>query len=90
VHPNRVTGRSVSRRETETYSAHFAAFFDPQGVYPARSGKPPPFGTRSCGRADSTRSARFTTFALCGAKRSPIGRGIDRSSEGCGKARTGP
>jgi hypothetical protein len=30
VHPNRVTGRSVSRRETETYSAHFAAFFDPQ------------------------------------------------------------
>lgn len=30
VHPNRATGRRISRGETDTYSAHFAAFFDPQ------------------------------------------------------------
>jgi hypothetical protein len=30
VHPNRRTDRRVSRREIDAYSAHFAAFFDPE------------------------------------------------------------
>ncbi len=32
VHPNRTTGRSVSRGETAAYTAHLRAFFDPDAM----------------------------------------------------------
>ena len=94
VHPNRQLERRVSRRETNAYTAYFAAFFDPDVMrryrpeyvsaqeYSERVRKRPLRAAAAAGgRILLVAAARDAPTAVCRTKRSDSGQRTDRSPE---------